>query len=597
MRCPRHAILITLSIVFSLPVARLPMLGLGQSAPSGQQTAPPGTYRVRVRLVPVDVIVTDSRNRPITDLKQEDFRVFENGKPQEIRHFSVQTFDATAPMPEKASVLRPIPAAELSPQTSRVFLILMGRGRYQVPFKTVDVLIQFVRKNLLPQDRVALFAYNRATDFTTDHEKIVQALEAYKVAHESIEFRLQNYSAGLASIFGSKEFPTTLQPDIDRIFESARGLGSRQVPPGQISGEAKAYQQWQKAAGMVLGTTEGSARTELESFAADAAMLWLPFDEFATRSRSTMADTGNIFTCIEYLRYVEGEKHLLFFSERGLLFPFGNTEYDQGIAAVANDARVAIDSFQTGGLSGAGSVPGAGPRGVPVARDWAETFAIQSMMNVSQLTGGRSSAYENVGDALSSVLESSRVEYLLGYYPENENWDGRFRGISVKVNRSGVKVLYRHGYYAREQLHPYDPAEFLAWTRINSAGVQGTRKVEYADIPLDIHASRIKDDAGQIQFKVDLKVDIRKVSFKSLDGLHKARLRMAVFYADADSKYLGAEWRYADLQLSDEHYQTALQAGIPISVVIPRKSPTEFIVVVVYDMTGDRLGSRWVMGR
>ena len=595
MRCLRHAVLIM--FVFGLPVSLPIALVLGQGAPKGQQTAPPGTYRARVRLVPVDVIVTDSRGRPVTGLKQEDFRIFENGKPQEIRHFSVQNFDAAAPMPEPASVLRPIPAAELSPQTSRVFLILMGRGRYQLPFKTVDVLIQFVRKNLLPQDRVALFAYNRATDFTTNHEKIAQALEAYKGAHESIEYRLQNFSAGLASLFGSKEFPKTLQPDIDRIFESARGLGSRQVPPGQVTGEAEAYRQWQRAAGVVLGTVEGSATTELESFAADAAMLWLPFDEFAVRSRSTMADAGNIFTCIEYLRYVEGEKHLLFFSERGLTFPFGKTEYDQGIAAVANDARVAIDTFQTGGLSGAGSVPGAGPRGVPVARDWAETFAIQSMSNVSQLTGGRSSAYQNVGDALSRVLDSSRVEYLLGYYPDNENWDGKFRGISVKVNRSGVKVQYRHGYYAREKLQRYDPVEFLAWTRINGAGVQGTRKVEYTDIPLDIKASRIKDDAGQIQFKIDLKVDLTKVSFKTIGGIHAARLRIAVFYADADSNYLGAEWRTADVQRTDERYQAALREGIPISVVIPRKSNTEFVVAVVYDMQGDRLGSRWVIGR
>jgi hypothetical protein len=315
-------------------------------------------------------------------------------------------------------------------------------------------------------------------------------------------------------------------------------------------------------------------------------MLWLPFDEFAVRASSSMSDAGNLFTCIEYLRYVEGEKYLLFFSEKGLTFPFGNTEYDQGIAAVANDARVAIHTFQTGGLSAAGA-----------ERYWADTFAIQSMRSVSQLTGGRSSAYEDVGDALSRVLEASRVQYLLGYYPDHETWDGSFRGIDVKVSRPGVKVLYRRGYYAREQLQPYDPVEFLAWSRINGAGVQGTRRVEYSDIPMDIRASKIKDEAGRTQFKIDLKVDLAKVSFRSGGGFNNARLRMAVFYADADLKYLGAEWRTADLQLDEEHYRAGLKAGIPISVVIPRKSNTQFVVAVVYDVQGDRLGSRWVIGR
>jgi VWFA-related protein len=579
--CP--AVLIVLAVFFGLAAIHFPASLLGQGVPPVQQPGPPGTYRVRVRLVPVDVIVTDSRGRPVVGLKQEDFRVLENGKPQEIRHFSVQTFDAAAPMPEQASVLRAIPAAELSSQASRVFLILMGRGHYQIPFKTVDVLIQFVRRSLLPQDRVALFAYNRATDFTTDHEKIAQVLEAYKGAHESIESRLQNFSAGLASIFGNKEFPKTIQPDIDKIFESVQGLGSRQVPPGRLTAEGKVYQEWQKATGMVLGSLEGTPTTELDSLESGASMLWLPFDEFAVRSRSTMSDVNNIFTCIEYLRYVEGEKHLLFFSEHGLTFPFGNTEYDQGIAAVANDARVAIDTFQTGGL--------------PAATNWAQTFSILSMKNVSQLTGGSSSAYENMVDALSRVNESSRVEYLLGYYPDNEKWDGGFRKVSVKVNRPGVKVLFRHGYYAREQLQAYDPVEFLAWSRINSAGVQGTRKVEYIDIPLDIRATKVKDTNSQYQNKLDLKMDAKRISFKIVNNLHVAHLRTAVFYADADGKYLGSEYKNMDLQFTEDTYQTALQAGIPFSMIIPRKSPTEFVVVVVYDISGDRLGSRWVIAR
>ncbi len=582
-------------VVLSLPPVPMQVSAQGQAAQQVQQPGPPGTFRVRIRLVTVDVIVTDSRGRPVTDLKQEDFRIFENGKPQEIRHFSVQTFSATAPMPEQASILRPIPAAELSPQASRVFLILMGRGRFQIPFKTVDALIQFVRKNLLPQDRLALFAYNRATDFTTDHEKVARALEAYRDAHESIEFRLRNHSAGLAAIFGSKEFPKTIQPDIDRIFDSVRGLGSRQVPAGRVTAEGKVLDEWQRTASMLLGASSGISPTSTLETA--AASLWLPFDEFATRARSTMSDMGNIFTCIEYLRYVEGEKHLLFFSEQGLTFPFGNTEYDQGIAAVASDARVAIDTFQTGGLSAAGAVPGYGARGTAQTTGWARTFSIMSMRNLSELTGGSSSVYQDIGDALSRVVESARVEYLLGYYPDNEKWDGGFRGISIKVNRPGTRVLYRHGYYARETLRPYDPVEFLAWSRINMAGIQGARKVEFTDIPLELRAARVKDAAGQNQFKLDLKMDVTNVTFKILNDLHSATLRFAVFYADGDSKYLGSEWRYMELQLPEAEYEKALREGIAFSTVIPRKSPTEFVVFVIYDRGGDRLGSRWVMAR
>ena len=41
----------------------------------------------------------------------------------------------------------------------------------------VDAAIGFVRDSLLPQDQVAVAAYNRATDFTTDRAKILKVLE------------------------------------------------------------------------------------------------------------------------------------------------------------------------------------------------------------------------------------------------------------------------------------------------------------------------------------------------------------------------------------------------------------------------------------
>ena len=57
--------------------------------------------------------------------------------------------------------------------------------------------MRFVRERLLPQDQVAVLAYNRATDFTTSHESIAQVLERFKQVHESIESRLFHVQSGL----------------------------------------------------------------------------------------------------------------------------------------------------------------------------------------------------------------------------------------------------------------------------------------------------------------------------------------------------------------------------------------------------------------
>jgi len=62
-----------------------------QAVKQTQLPAQKGVIRVQVNLVPVDVIATNEDGRPVTDLRKEDFRILENGREQEIRHFSIQT--------------------------------------------------------------------------------------------------------------------------------------------------------------------------------------------------------------------------------------------------------------------------------------------------------------------------------------------------------------------------------------------------------------------------------------------------------------------------------------------------------------------------
>ncbi|HWT02691.1 MAG TPA: VWA domain-containing protein, partial [Pyrinomonadaceae bacterium] len=58
------------------------------------------------------------------------------------------------------------------------------------------------------------------------------------------------------------------------------------------------------------------------------------------------------------------------------------------------------------------------------------------------------------GPRLRQVDEDLHAYYLLTYSPQNQNYDGRFRQISLKVSRPGVEVQARKGYYALNV--PYD---------------------------------------------------------------------------------------------------------------------------------------------
>ena len=68
-----------------------------QPAAPAPDPAQPGTvFTVTSTLVQVDAVVTDSKGRHITDLKPEEFQVFEDGKLQKLTNFSyVQVAQST----------------------------------------------------------------------------------------------------------------------------------------------------------------------------------------------------------------------------------------------------------------------------------------------------------------------------------------------------------------------------------------------------------------------------------------------------------------------------------------------------------------------
>src|SRR6188472_2089335 len=134
--------------------------GLAQQDTQSQQPV----FRAGTAVVPVDVRVVDKNGRPVTDLKASDFRLFENNVRQDIRHFMVQTLTPHAPSPDAGLVHRAGQTVVLGePQDYRVFLILLGRGNLRGPSEGIKGMVHLVRDRLLPQDRVAVMGWNRAT--------------------------------------------------------------------------------------------------------------------------------------------------------------------------------------------------------------------------------------------------------------------------------------------------------------------------------------------------------------------------------------------------------------------------------------------------
>jgi VWFA-related protein len=138
---------------------------------------------VERNLVTVRVVVRDTKDRPVGNLHQEDFRMFDDGKPQDILGFTVETGhpnpapEAAAKPAEKATEAPLAPAKAVAQR----FVILYFDDFHMEPEgidRTRNAAWRYVTTAVRPQDRVAIFTATGKDqiDFTEDREKLHDAL-------------------------------------------------------------------------------------------------------------------------------------------------------------------------------------------------------------------------------------------------------------------------------------------------------------------------------------------------------------------------------------------------------------------------------------
>jgi VWFA-related protein len=537
-------------------------------------------FRAGAAVVPIDVRVIDREGRPVTDLKAGDFTIHEDGLLQEIRYFSPQALTPDASGATARLIARAGLSAEVAPQQRRVFLIVLGRGRLQEPAKGLDAMLRFVRERLMPQDLVAVLAYDRATDFTVDHERVARVIDRFRRGHERIEQDLRAQFTGLAALYGSRNVPASIQKAIDAVFDDTGTPATREVPPAPVANDTRLDEDARR-------TTNDLLRPPAPDAPPTPPILDSPFNEFVSTNRQTMQDVGNLYTGIEYLRQLEGEKHLVFVTEHGIVLP--RQEDDRSLAAIAADARVVIDVIQTGGIAEPPPLDlrvSAVPIGTaPAPSASRQAFVIASLKTIAELTGGQASFNAYAETAVERINTATRFGYLLGYTPSNMRWDGRYRRITITTTRPDVTVLHRRGYYGRDVLTPFDRRQFVISSRMNAA----------AALRRDIRDLRVSAKAtpGALggQMVVDATIAATRVQFDSATSQRVATLVVALVGVDASLRTVTQSVEEVSYRLDEAGYLQARKDGLTFRGVLASPPSLRSIKVVVYDYAADLLGT------
>ncbi|HYN09573.1 MAG TPA: VWA domain-containing protein [Vicinamibacterales bacterium] len=548
--------------------------------PAPQVPQAPPVFRGSTSLVPVDVRVTDRQGKPVADLSQNDFVILENGVRQQIKHFSVH---ALTPEPPADGVGPRLPRggvpAPLGRQNARIFLIVLGRGRLQPPARGVDGMLHFVRERLLPQDQVAVLAWNRATDFTVNHDQVADMLERFKKRHEAIESALAMHFSGLAAIYGSREMPARIQEDIDMVFAGPGGTKVNTVIDAPIANPARLADDQRRATDAVQRAEIVATRSPDSAMITDAVDpvellgLKMSLDELAALNAQSTQDLSKIYTGLQYLRYLDGEKHLIFVSPSGVFLP--RADDDRSLASIAADARVAISIVHTGGVGSGDST------------DWRR----MTSRTAAEETGGIYSSTSYAKDFVNRLDDVTRNGYVLGYYPTNATLDRRYRQITVRVNRPGVNVLFRHGYFARTELPPLDRKRMLSYNRVTTAASFAKEVPDIAIAATAVNATSA-DKTREAHVEVHIAPD--RLTFSEANGMKLGTIEIAVFCADANQRLVGQSWNSVDLKMTADAFARFTSQGLTYRERIAVRAQVRHIKIVVYDVGADVLGSAMV---
>jgi VWFA-related protein len=454
---------------------------------------------------------------------------------------------------------------------------------------------------------VAVMAFNRITDFTASHEQVVALLRRYADRHEKIEALLEQDESGPAIAYRKcpKCLPDFILPKIDEIFRFPGAIVSREMPQALgmeddlYAGRERRFYDALLHTELAVGReSDLSALVDLNASRRAELSGAGSSSEYAALRVVVSQDKDKLLNGIAEMRYFEGEKHLVFLSETGIALD--EREEDRIIARAASDARIVIDTIVTGGIPAttlrgqltSGTVYN-GPMNstVPVGASAPVSLGPgQVMKNLAAETGGLSSIAKYPREALAAVDEVTRFEYLLGYYPAGTSRDGKFRDVKVKVNRPGVTVLVRNGYYDEDVVIPGDRAAFMTHQRMSSVG--STRDlVRDLSVSLKVSQAKTANKAVPGDVIAELKIDASRIAFAQVDERRVGSIEFRVYCGDAKEKIVGQTQGVVRLNLTEATYAKYSRDGIPYTARIQVTAKPKTVKVIVYDPAADLAGS------
>jgi VWFA-related protein len=544
------------------------------AAPAQQQPAQPQqkrtvfesatVLRATTRLVVLDVVATNNKGEAITDLKKEDFTVMEDGKPQEVAVFSFQhpAPAGTAPlepiaMQLPANVFTNVPRFNVNNALSVILLDALNATTLNQA-QAREAMLKYLARIPAGQP-VAVYTLGSklqmVQDFTTDPSELKKVISNLKIQRSPVQ-----------------DSPTGNQEQVlpSGVFEQMTPQMQQQVM--QFEQERVSFQTDIRVQ-LTLSAMGALART-LAGYPGRKNLIWIS-ETFPLNINPNTTLSGDIFASARNYAPQIAQAAQSLIDAQVAVYPVDA----RGLAtpAVYQASTMGQDKFGRP----MGRNPGMMSQGL--SDESSELQASHStMQEVAERTGGK--AFYNSNDlegAIGKSIEDGSTYYTVAYYPANKEWNGKFRKISVKVNRSGVKLRNRLGYYG------VDPK--TAGTL--DAKQQGIALGDALNPGMPISTglrfeARVLPPSEKSQNKVvvDFIVDPHGISFElKPDGAEYARVEFVVQAYTRAGKALQPETAAVEYALPADAFKKVMQIGVRTQKVFDLAPGEYFLRLAVRD--------------
>ena len=539
-------------------------LSVAQAAPSSAQQAPPDAssatvpgaqFRVQVPLVLEDLVVRDRSGNPVHGLKASNLTVTENAKSVTLRNFEehIQAMERSTAhtLPDLGpNVFTNLVAA---PADSPLNILLLDN--LNTPMADQEFVRQQMLKYLgtLPPDvPVAIFQLDTQLHllqgFTADPELLRAAIDK-----------------GRDIVRAPRMTDTKAVSDIDPMrYDHLSDFMAGKVDPRSIN-DIKRVEGTRRAAGD---------------------------EQRAILTQQALIQLGR------YLSGLPGRKNLIWFPAS---FPVG------ALPNILVRNRVALYPVDARGHMIPPPCLGPGCAAQLSAFEHAQLDQHLAMTQLAESTGGEAFDDTNgLKEAVEKAISDGNSYYTFAYTPPNQKLDGSYRTVAVKVDRPGLQLAYRTGYFAdnpnvdarRLNAPPSALEAALTPGSPNATQIRFDVQLVPEDAPVNAVSTGASPDPSLMKppyrrYDLHYQVAIGDASFTTAsDGTRHGSLNFAVLVYSPVGALVNEIANKVNLDWSPARYAEMVHRGLRVGQTVEAPAKGDyFLRVVVYDPNGDRVGA------